>query len=152
MGFSFTTALTVANSPCMKALRSRMGPTGRATAVAAVTDDVAAFDMIVEDAFTGAFAVAVAAVAVGAASSTTSSTASFDSGNPPAGMGGGGSVAFTGNPPAGMGGGGRRVAFTGNPPAGMGGGGSSPPADKAAFAGNPPAGMGGGGGKDSLEG
>ena len=58
MGFSFTTALTVANSPCMKALRSRMGPTGRATAVAAVTDDVAAFDMIVEDAFTGAFAVA----------------------------------------------------------------------------------------------
>jgi len=117
-----------------------MGPTGRATAVAAVAD-VIAFDMIVEDAFTGAFDVGAGA------SSTTSSTASFDSGNPSAG--GSGKAAFTGNPPAGIGGGGGSVAaFTGNPPAGMGGGGGS----VAAFAGNPPTGSGGGGGKDSLEG
>ena len=75
-----------------------MGPAGSGTAVA-VAAVVIAFDMIVEDAFTGTFT-----VAVGAASSTTSSTASFDSGNPPAGGGGGGKAAFTGNPPAGIGG------------------------------------------------
>ena len=64
-----------------------MGPVGSGTAVAvAVAADVIAFDMIVEDAFTGAVAVTFT-VAEGA-SSTTSSTASFDSGNPPTGIGG----------------------------------------------------------------
>jgi hypothetical protein len=86
-----------------------MGPVGSGTAVAAVAD-VIAFDMIVEDAFTGTVAVAVAGAVAGAASSTTSSTASFDSGNPPAGIGGGGS-----SPPAG------KTVFTGNTPAGIGG-------------------------------
>ena len=80
-----------------------MGPVGSGTVVAVAAAVGIAFDMIVEDAFTGAVTFTVGP----AASSTTSSTASFDSGNPPDGIGG--KAAFTGNPPAGIGGGGGKA-------------------------------------------
>ncbi len=50
--------------------------------------DVTAFGMMVEVAFTVAVAVVFTGAAGASASSTTSSTASLDSGNPPAGIGG----------------------------------------------------------------